>query len=75
MHAEYHPGPDDEYLSHRVIQALEMSQFIKHTAETCDAVIVGGDLNLQPDDLGCKLIMTNSNLSDAWLQQVIDLLE
>lgn len=68
LHAEYTPH-DDEYLAHRFSQAFEMSQFIKLTSnlDICDVVILGGDLNLQPKDLGYKVIKSNSNLIDSWL--------
>ncbi|XP_062590000.1 putative neutral sphingomyelinase [Saccostrea cucullata] len=66
LHAEYDMA-SDEYIAHRVAQAFDMSQFIKYTSESCDVVIVGGDFNLRPSDLGYKLIMTNGNLHDCWL--------
>ncbi|KAK3098953.1 hypothetical protein FSP39_024625, partial [Pinctada imbricata] len=67
LHAEYSGRPDDEYLAHRVAQAFEMSQFIKNVSETCDVVIIGGDFNLEPTDLGYKIIRTNALLRDSWL--------
>ena len=60
----------DEYLSHRVAQAFDMSQFIKYTSKSCDLLIVGGDFNLRPTDLGYKMIVTNGNLLDCWLAKV-----
>lgn len=53
-----------------MIQSFEVSQFIKHTGETCDAVILGGDFNFRPSQLGYSIIRYNSNLQDAWLAQV-----
>ena len=69
MIAEYEVE-NDEYLAHRVAQAFEMSQFIKMTSSSCDAVIAGGDFNLRPIDLGYKIIASNACLQDAWLAQV-----
>lgn len=69
IHAEY-DRDRDEYLAHRVAQAFEISQFIKHTSESSDLVILGGDLNLEPVDLGYKLIKSNAKLHDAWLERV-----
>ncbi|ELU04661.1 hypothetical protein CAPTEDRAFT_173602 [Capitella teleta] len=67
-HAEYNPLKTD-YSAHRIIQSFELSQFIKHTSETCDGVILGGDFNFMPSQLGYSIIRYNSNLSDAWLCQ------
>lgn len=69
LHAQYDEA-QDEYISHRVAQAYEMSQFIKLTSTDCDVVIVAGDLNLQPKDLGYKIITSNASLQDAWITQV-----
>lgn len=68
-HAQYNEE-SDEYEAHRVGQGFEMGQFIKHTSSNCDYVIVGGDFNFQPKDLGFKLIRDNGNLKDAWIDQV-----
>ncbi|XP_033740259.1 putative neutral sphingomyelinase [Pecten maximus] len=69
LHAEYN-GVDDEYLAHRVSQAFEMSQLIKLTAtkHLCDFVITAGDFNLQPTDLGYKILRENAQLRDSWLE-------
>ena len=68
-HAQYNEA-NDEYEAHRVAQGYEMGQFIKHTADSADVIIVGGDFNFQPKDLGFKLIKFNGNLLDAWISQV-----
>ena len=60
----------NEYRHQRIVQAYELSQFIKHTSHNCDAVIVGGDLNLRPEDLGYKMVISNGNLCDSWISQV-----
>ncbi|XP_041354271.1 putative neutral sphingomyelinase isoform X2 [Gigantopelta aegis] len=65
IHAEYNRA-NDEYLSHRIAQCFEMSQFIKQTSGTCDLVILAGDLNMLPSDLGYRVILTNGNLQDCW---------
>ena len=70
LHAFYH-YPYDEYKAHRTVQAFEMSQFIKHTSETCDLVIAAGDLNTRPEELGLSVLTSNGNLDDAWTNQVV----
>ena len=57
-------------MAHRVAQAIEVSQFINLTAAGADAIFIGGDFNLQPKDLGIKIIKSNVGLYDAWLTQV-----
>lgn len=61
---------NEDYQAHRLTQAYELSQFIRYTSEPCDAVIVGGDFNVTPDELGYKIIKCNANLEDSWLSQV-----
>ena len=43
---------------------------MKHTSESCDAVIVGGDFNFRPEDPSFRMALANSNLQDAWTQKV-----
>lgn len=69
LHAQY-SASKDEYISHRVSQAFELSEFVRLTASTSDVVIVGGDFNLDPADLGYKVIISNAALQDAWVTQV-----
>ncbi|XP_046341425.2 sphingomyelin phosphodiesterase 2-like [Haliotis rufescens] len=68
FHAEYRRD-HDEYLAHRVAQAFQISQFVRLTSEACDLVLLGGDLNVEPVDLGYKLIRTNAHLLDCWLDK------
>lgn len=65
LHAEYN-RENDLFLPHRISQCFEMSQFIRHTSQGSDFVILVGDFNLEPNDLGCHLIRNMSQLSDAW---------
>ena len=69
LHAQYSTS-NDEYLSHRVAQAIDLSQFVRLTSRTCNVILIGGDFNLDPSDLGYKIIKTNAALEDAWLTQV-----
>ena len=69
MIAQYDEVKDD-FLAHRVSQAYEMSQFIKTTSGGSDVIIAGGDFNLQPKDLGYKMIVANTGMHDSWLSQV-----
>lgn len=47
-----------------------MSQFIRNTSDSCDLVIVGGDFNFRPDQLGYNIIRYNGNLYDSWIERV-----
>ncbi|KAK7916444.1 hypothetical protein WMY93_012205 [Mugilogobius chulae] len=42
--------------------------FKSHTSAGADAVIVGGDLNMHPQDLGTRLLMSYTGLKDAYLE-------
>uniref|UniRef100_UPI0037E88E81 sphingomyelin phosphodiesterase 2 n=1 Tax=Semicossyphus pulcher TaxID=241346 RepID=UPI0037E88E81 len=67
LHAEY-CRDKDSYLPHRVVQAWELQQFIRHTSAGADVVIVGGDLNMHPQDVGNRLLRTYTGLRDAYLE-------
>jgi len=68
LHAQY--SEVDEHEAHRAVQGLQLGQFIQHTSDGCDLVIVGGDFNFRPDQLGYRLIRYGSNLDDAWILRV-----
>lgn len=65
LHAEY-CREKDSYLPHRVVQAWELQQFIRHTSAGADVVILGGDLNMHPDDLGTRLMRNYTGLQDSF---------
>ncbi|VDM53696.1 unnamed protein product [Angiostrongylus costaricensis] len=65
LHAEYN-RENDLYLPHRVAQSFELSQFVRHTAHGADVVIITGDFNMEPQDLGLRLILSQLRLLDAW---------
>nr|XP_046239037.1 sphingomyelin phosphodiesterase 2 [Scatophagus argus] len=67
LHAEY-CRDKDSYLPHRVVQAWELQQFIRHTSAGADVVILGGDLNMHPQDLGNRLLRTYTGLRDSYLE-------
>ncbi|XP_056130018.1 sphingomyelin phosphodiesterase 2 [Lampris incognitus] len=67
LHAEY-CRDKDTYLPHRVVQAWELQQFIRHTSGGADLVILGGDLNMHPQDLGNRLLRTFTGLRDSYLE-------
>ncbi|XP_041837424.1 sphingomyelin phosphodiesterase 2 [Melanotaenia boesemani] len=67
LHAEY-SREKDSYLPHRVVQAWELQQFIRHTSAGADVVILGGDLNMHPQDLGNRLLMSYTGLRDSYLE-------
>lgn len=67
LHAEY-SRQKDIYLAHRVAQAWELAHFIQHTSKKADVVLLCGDLNLHPKDLGCRLLKEWTGLRDAYLE-------
>uniref|UniRef100_A0A7N8XCR5 Sphingomyelin phosphodiesterase 2 n=1 Tax=Mastacembelus armatus TaxID=205130 RepID=A0A7N8XCR5_9TELE len=67
LHAEY-CREKDSYLPHRVVQAWELQQFICHTSAGADVVILGGDLNMHPQDLGSRLLRSYTGLRDSYLE-------
>nr|XP_057911562.1 sphingomyelin phosphodiesterase 2 [Doryrhamphus excisus] len=67
LHAEY-SRERDTYLPHRVVQAWELQQFVRHTSANADMVILGGDLNMHPQDLGTRLLMSYTGLRDAYAE-------
>ncbi|GFT76315.1 sphingomyelin phosphodiesterase 2 [Trichonephila clavipes] len=68
LHAEY-DAFHDQYLPHRVAQAFEFSQYVRHTSETADLSIVAGDFNTEPTDLPYKIIVHNSGCVDSYTEQ------
>lgn len=38
-------------------------------------MLILGDFNIEPDDLGYHLIVKNANLKDAWIQKPVNLNE
>uniref|UniRef100_A0A8D3A9B4 Sphingomyelin phosphodiesterase 2 n=1 Tax=Scophthalmus maximus TaxID=52904 RepID=A0A8D3A9B4_SCOMX len=67
LHAEY-CRDKDAYLPHRVVQAWELQQFVRHTSAGADVVILGGDLNMHPQDLGNRLLRSYTGLRDSYLE-------
>ncbi|XP_053492087.1 sphingomyelin phosphodiesterase 2 isoform X1 [Ictalurus furcatus] len=67
LHAEY-SREQDSYLPHRVVQAWELQNFIRHTCAGADVVILGGDLNMHPEDLGVRLLCSYSGLRDCFIE-------
>lgn len=64
LHAEYNKQ-SDEYTAHRVLQAFDTAQFVRMTSGGSDAIILGGDLNAEPEDLAYKIICGVAGLTDA----------
>lgn len=66
LHAQYHET--DEYCAHRIVQAVDAAQFIQLTSGFCDIIILGGDLNIEPDSLPYRIICGEScYLKDCFL--------
>lgn len=53
MHAEYDLKNDD-YKTHRIIQAFDTAEFIEATRSNAIIQILAGDLNTQPNDIAYK---------------------
>ncbi|VDP05044.1 unnamed protein product [Soboliphyme baturini] len=68
IHAEYNRA-NDVYLPHRIVQAYELSQLVKNLSSGADMSIVVGDLNLESQDLGYNLIVSNGRLKDAYCER------
>ncbi|NXY20558.1 NSMA phosphodiesterase, partial [Atrichornis clamosus] len=67
LHAEY-CREKDTYLPHRLVQAWELAQFIQHTSKAADVVLLGGDLNMHPEDVGIRLLRGWTGLRDAFAE-------
>ncbi|NXY00262.1 NSMA phosphodiesterase, partial [Centropus bengalensis] len=67
LHAEY-SREKDAYLPHRLVQAWELAQFIRHTSKAADVVLLGGDLNMHPEDVGVRLLRGWAGLQDAFTE-------
>ncbi|NXC33208.1 NSMA phosphodiesterase, partial [Campylorhamphus procurvoides] len=67
LHAEY-CREKDAYLPHRLVQAWELAQFIRHTSKAADVVLLGGDLNMHPEDVGIRLLRGWTGLQDAFVE-------
>lgn len=73
MHARYNYKEEiDEYAGHRTVQAFSLSQFVKLTSTTCDAVVAVGDFNTRPSEIAYEVVRANAMLDDAWLSKVYD---
>uniref|UniRef100_A0A7E4USR3 sphingomyelin phosphodiesterase n=1 Tax=Panagrellus redivivus TaxID=6233 RepID=A0A7E4USR3_PANRE len=70
LHAEYNRD-NDLYLPHRLAQAFELAQFVRHTSRDADLIILTGDFNIEPEDLGYHVIRNLANLRDAWLDRKV----
>ena len=57
------------YLPHRLSQAFELAQFVRHTSRDADLLILTGDFNIEPEDLGYHLIRNLANVQDAWVDR------
>ncbi|XP_071673977.1 sphingomyelin phosphodiesterase 2 isoform X2 [Patagioenas fasciata] len=67
LHAEY-CREKDVYLPHRLVQAWELAQFIRHTSGAADVMLLGGDLNMHPGDVGIRLLRGWTGLRDAFTE-------
>lgn len=44
------------------------SLLVSHTSAGADVVILGGDLNMHPQDLGNRLLRTSTGLRDSYVE-------
>ncbi|CAD5228881.1 unnamed protein product [Bursaphelenchus okinawaensis] len=65
LHAEYN-RENDLYLPHRIAQCFELAQFVRYTSGASDMILLAGDFNIEPEDLGYLIIRYVGNLYDAW---------
>lgn len=63
-HAEYSEGA--QYLTHRLVQAFDIAQFIRLTSRGSDLAVLAADLNSKPDELCYKIITEYADLSDSF---------
>ena len=49
---------------------FQLGEFIRLTGNNCDVVILTGDLNTQPQEIGHKVLTSLANRSDAWTARV-----
>ncbi|KAH9279989.1 putative neutral sphingomyelinase [Echinococcus granulosus] len=69
-HARHYLNHDDDPVEgHRLVQAIEMMEFIRASAASSDAIFIGGDLNLEPYTTALRLLKRSLHLKDAWLDQ------
>lgn len=70
LHAEY-DNDNDEYKTHRVIQAFDTAQFIEATRGNSVLQILAGDLNTQPQDITYKVLLYTSKMKDSCASDTI----
>jgi sphingomyelin phosphodiesterase 2 len=68
LHAEYDKN-NDEYMAHRVIQAYDTAQFLENTKGDCSMQILAGDLNIEPDSLAYRLLLSTSGMKDSFVEK------
>ncbi|XP_075470185.1 sphingomyelin phosphodiesterase 2 isoform X2 [Ascaphus truei] len=69
LHAEY-CRDRDSYQPHRILQSWELAQFIRNTSGGSDIVLLAGDLNMHPGDLGIRLLREWVGLRDAYTESI-----
>uniref|UniRef100_A0A8B9TLC1 sphingomyelin phosphodiesterase n=1 Tax=Anas platyrhynchos TaxID=8839 RepID=A0A8B9TLC1_ANAPL len=67
LHAEY-CREKDAYLPHRVVQAEPVPVPAGTQAKAADVVLLGGDLNMHPQDVGIRLLRCWTGLRDAFTE-------
>ncbi|XP_017468056.1 PREDICTED: putative neutral sphingomyelinase isoform X1 [Rhagoletis zephyria] len=70
LHAEY-SNKNDDYKTHRVIQAFDTAQFIRATKGDSVLQVLAGDLNAQPHDLTYKVLLYTSKMKDCCISKNI----
>lgn len=56
-------------MTHRIIQAFDTAQFLENTRGDCSLQVLAGDLNTEPDDLAYRILLSTSQMKDAFKQK------
>lgn len=56
-------------MTHRIIQAYDTAQFLENTRGDCSLQILAGDLNIEPNSLAYRLLLSTSGMKDTFVQK------
>ncbi len=65
-HAQYHPVESDEYRFFNHSNLFEAAMFVRHYAQPGSPCVLCGDLNTLPHELGYRLMIHLTGLTDVW---------
>lgn len=64
LHANY--NEHHHYNSQRCLQAYQLATVVKETSCDCDVVVLAGDFNITPDEIGYEMITSLTGVQDSW---------